>query len=53
MTRQKQSLIAGTTALIGFIIGLMTKHILTGLFVGLAVGYLMTFWIPYFMKRKH
>ncbi len=51
MTRQKQSLIAGITAIIGFIIGLFTHHILLGLFGGLAIGYLITFWIPY-LKRN-
>lgn len=52
MTHQQQSLIAGSTALIGFIIGLMTHHILVGLFGGLAVGYLITFWLPYLLKQN-
>lgn len=51
MTHQKQSLIAGICALIGFAIGFYTEHILAGLFGGLAVGYLITFWIPYFVRR--
>lgn len=53
MTHQKQSLITGILALIGFAIGLYTDHILAGLFSGLAIGYLITFWIPYFIKRYH
>ncbi|MFD1671466.1 hypothetical protein ACFQ5M_05100 [Agrilactobacillus yilanensis] len=52
MTHQKQSLIAGITALIGFAIGFYTDHILVGLFGGLAIGYLITFWIPRFLRKR-
>lgn len=52
LTHQKQSLITGILALIGFAIGFYTDHILVGLFGGLAIGYLITFWIPYFVRRQ-
>ncbi|MFC6315892.1 hypothetical protein ACFQHW_09995 [Lapidilactobacillus achengensis] len=46
MTRK--SIITGLAALIGFLFGLYFKHIFIYTIMGMAVGYLIVFWIPYF-----
>ncbi|WP_261807012.1 hypothetical protein [Lapidilactobacillus luobeiensis] len=48
----KKSIITGLTTLVGFIFGFYFKHIFVYTMLGLAVGYLIVFWIPYFRKGQ-
>ena len=47
MKQLDQSFIIGIFGLIG----LFVKNIMVWTFVGIAVGYVITFWIPYFKKQ--
>ncbi|MBP2058086.1 uncharacterized membrane protein (UPF0136 family) [Lactobacillus colini] len=51
--KRQNSVTVGMYTLIGLIIGLIVKNILVWTFVGLAVGYIVTFWIPYFFKQNN
>ncbi|WP_282805082.1 hypothetical protein [Lactobacillus isalae] len=51
MKQLDQSFIIGIFGLIGLFIGLFVKNIMVWTFVGIAVGYVVTFWIPYFKKQ--
>lgn len=51
MNQLDQSVIIGIFGLIGLFIGLFVKNIMVCTFVGIAVGYVVTFWIPYFKKQ--
>ena len=53
MKQLDQSFIIGIFGLIGLFIGLFVKNIMVWTFVGIAVGYVITFWIPYFLTRLH
>ena len=52
MKQLDQSVIIGIFGLIGLFIGLFVKNIMVWTFVGIAVGYVVTFWIPYFKKQS-
>lgn len=52
MNQLDQSVIIGIFGLIGLFIGLFVKNIMVWTFVGIAVGYVVTFWIPYFKKQS-
>ena len=52
MKQLDQSVIIGIFGLIGLFIGLFVKNIMVWTFVGIAVGYVITFWIPYFKKKS-
>ena len=51
MKQLDQSFIIGIFGLIGLFIGLFVKNIMVWTFVGIAVGYVITFLIPYFKKQ--
>ena len=51
MKQLEQSFIIGIFGLIGLFIGLFVKNIMVWTFVGIAIGYVITFWIPYFKKQ--
>ena len=51
MKQLEQSFIIGIFGLIGLFIGLFVKNIMVWTFVGIAIGYVITFWIPYFKKK--
>lgn len=51
----RKSIITGVATLIGFLFGLYLNKIFMYTMIGLAVGYLIVYWIPYFVawrKRK-
>lgn len=50
--KKQNSFIVGICTLIGLIVGLIVKSIMVWTFVGLAIGYVITFWIPYFSKQR-
>ena len=52
MKQLEQSFIIGIFGLIGLFIGLFVKNIMVWTFVGIAIGYVITFWIPYFKKQS-
>ena len=52
MKQLEQSFIIGIFGLIGLFIGLFVKNIMVWTFVGIAIGYVITFWIPYFKKQR-
>ncbi|MCT3342104.1 hypothetical protein EFP49_04655 [Lactobacillus johnsonii] len=52
MKQLDQSFIIGIFGLIGLFIGLFVKNIMVWTFVGIAVGYVITFWIPFFKKQS-
>ncbi|MFD1432842.1 Tat pathway signal protein [Lacticaseibacillus yichunensis] len=47
----RRSVIVGTTTLIGLVVGLLTKHLLLGVAIGLAVGYILEAWTPLFKQK--
>lgn len=49
--KKQDSFTVGMCTLIGLIIGLIVKSIMVWTFVGLAIGYIITFWIPYFRRQ--
>lgn len=53
----RRSLITGITTLIGFAVGLYLHSIFVYTMVGLAAGYVIVFWVPFFaswsQKRHH
>lgn len=53
MKQLDQSFIIGIFGLIGLFIGLFVKNIMVWTFVGIAVGYVITFWIPYFKSNTN
>lgn len=52
MKQLEQSFIIGIFGLIGLFIGLFVKNIMVWTFVGIAIGYVITFWISYFKKQS-
>ena len=52
MKQLDQSFIIGIFGLIGLFIGLFVKNIMVWTFVGIAVGYVIKFWIQYFKKQS-
>ncbi|MFD1466511.1 hypothetical protein ACFQ4L_10600 [Lapidilactobacillus mulanensis] len=48
----RKSIITGITTLIGFLVGLYVHNIFVYTIVGLAVGYLIVFWIPSIVAWK-
>ena len=50
--KKQNSFTVGMCTLIGLIVGLIVKNIMVWTFVGLAIGYIITFWIPYFRGQK-
>ena len=52
MKQLEQSFIIGIFGLIGLFIGLFVKNIMVWTFVGIVIGYVITFWIPYFKKQS-
>lgn len=42
----------GLFTLAGLIIGWIVKNIMVWTFVGMGVGYIVIFWIPYFVRRS-
>ena len=51
MKQLDQSVIIGIFGLIGLFIGLFVKNIMVWTFVGIAVGYVITFWIQYLKNQ--
>ena len=52
MKQLEQSFIIGIFGLIGLFIGLFVKNVMVWTFVGIAIGYVITFRIPYFKKQS-
>lgn len=50
--KKHDSFILGLCTLVGLIVGLLVKNIMVWTFVGLAIGYVITFWIPYFSRQR-
>lgn len=46
----RKSIITGLTTIIGFLLGLHFNKIFMYTMIGLASGYLLVFWLPYFIK---
>lgn len=50
--QKHNSFVLGMCTLIGLIVGLFARNIMVWTFVGLAIGYVITFWIPYFRHHR-
>lgn len=47
-----RSTILGLFTLAGLIIGWLLQNIMVWTFVGMGIGYVVVFWIPYFVRKN-